>query len=217
MQHDLFSAIQEGHCDRVREILLAHPELVNARNEAGVSAVLYAVHNGKNEVAKLLIDRGARLDIFEAAATGTQDRVEQLLQKDPAVLNAYSADGWTPLHLAVFFGRVNIVHLLLARGADINAVSNNEQKLAPLHSALANPNNAAVAQLLIDCRANLTVRQSSGLTPLHYAAANGLEAIVKNLIDRGVDRAVKDNSGKTARDLALEKGHAAVADLLKSS
>ena len=207
--------MQAGHMDGVREILSSHPELVNAKNEAGLSAVLYAVYNGKNEIAKLLIDRGARLDIFEAAATGTQDRVEQLLHKDPNSLNSFSPDGWTPLHLAVFFGRVNIVHLLLSKGADINTVAKNEEQVTPLHSALANRNNAAVAQLLIDCGAHLHVKQSSGYTPLHYAASNGLESIVKNLMTRGVDVSVRGNDGKTGYDLAVEKGYTAVAELLK--
>jgi ankyrin repeat protein len=215
-QNNLFSAIQGGHAEGVREMLTAHPELVNAKNQAGISAVLFAVYNGKNEIAKLLIDRGARLDIFEAAATGTQDRVEQLLHKEPTALSAYSTDGWTPLHLAVFFGRVNIVHLLLAKGANLNAVSRNDQAVTPLHSALANPNNAAVAQVLIDCGADVSVRQAGGLTPLHYAAANGLESIVKSLLARGANRSAKEQSGKTPHDLALEKGHTNIASLLSS-
>jgi ankyrin repeat protein len=214
-EQDLFSAIQDGHADKVRELISAHAELINARNEVGLSAVLFSVYNGKNEIAKLLIDRGARLDIFEAAATGTQDRVEQLLHKDPNSLNSFSPDGWTPLHLAVFFGRVNIAHVLLSKGANINAVSKNEQRVTPLHSALANPNNAAVAQLLIDCGADVTMKQSSGYTPLHYAAANGLESIVKNLVGRGVDTSVRDNELKTAYDLAVEKGYTAIAGLLQ--
>jgi ankyrin repeat protein len=214
-QEDFFSAIESGHADRVRDLLSADPQLVNAKNKAGLSAVLLATYHGRNEIAKLLIDRGARLDIFEASATGTQERVEQLLHKDPNVLSSYSADGWTPLHLAVFFGRINIVHLLLNRGADINAPSKNDQRVTPLHSALANPHNATVAQLLIDGGADLNARQSEGYTPLHYAAANGLEQIVRTLIARSVDATAKEAGGKTAYDLAVQKGYTSIAELLK--
>ena len=215
IQEDFFSAIESGHADQVRDLLSADPQLVNVRNEAGLSAVLLATYRGRNEIAKLLIDRGARLDIFEAAATGTQDRVEQLLHKDPSILNCYSADGWTPLHLAVFFGRINIVHLLLNRGAEINVPSKNDQRVTPLHSALANPHNAAVAQLLIDRGADLNARQSEGYTPLHYAAANGLEQIVRSLIAKSVDVSAKEAGGKSAYDLAVQKGYTAIAELLK--
>jgi ankyrin repeat protein len=216
-KQEFFSAIQSGHADIVREFLSADPRLVNARNDSGLSAVLVATYGGRNEIAKLLIDRGARLDLFEAAATGNQDRVEQLLHKDPGTINSYSSDGWTSLHLAVFFGRVNIVHFLLAKGADINAVSTNDQRVAPLHSALANPHNSAVAQLLIGAGANLSAQQSQGYTPLHYAAANGLESIVRSLLAHSVDASVKDTGGKTAFDLALENGHSNIAALLKAS
>lgn len=130
-QEEFFSAIAAGHVDKVREALLADPSLVNAKNENGISAVLFALYNGKNEMARLIIDRGARLDLFEAAASGTQERVEQLLHKDPAAINQYSPDGWTALHLAVFFGRVNIVHFLLSKGANIDAPSKNDELVAP--------------------------------------------------------------------------------------
>lgn len=213
----LFAAIEAGQIETVRELLSADGTLVDARNTVGLSAVLVATYYGRNEIAKLLIDAGARLTIFEAAATGAQDRVEHILGKDPSAINSYSADGWTPLHLAVFFGRINIVHILHSKGADLNAVSNNDQRVTPLHSALANPNNAAVAQLLIDYGADVNATQAHGYTPLHYAALNGLESIVRNLLARSVDRNARDVEGKTARDLAIEKGHPAAADLLKAS
>ena len=95
-QHQLFAAIGAGQTDTLLGLLSADPSLVDARNKSGLSAVLYATYIGMNEIAKTLIDRGARLDIFEAAATGTQERLEQLLLNDPAKLNSFSADGWTP-------------------------------------------------------------------------------------------------------------------------
>jgi uncharacterized protein len=213
---EFFSAIAAGHLDKVREGLVADPNLVNAKNESGISVVLFSLYNGRNEIARLLIDRGARLDCFEAAATGTQERVEQLLQKDPVSINSYSSDGWTALHLAVFFGRVNIVHLLLSKGANIDAPSRNDQLVTPLHSALANPHNSAVGQLLIGAGASLNVQQSQGYTPLHYAAANGLDQVVKSLIAHGVDTTIKDHQGKTAFALAVERGKTSTAALLEA-
>lgn len=215
-QQEFFSEVAAGHLDKVREALSADPGLVNAKNESGVSIVLFALYNGKNEIARLLIDRGARLDLFEAAATGTQDRVEQLLHKDPGAINSYSPDGWTALHLAVFFGRVNIVHFLLSKGANIDAPSKNDEVVTPLHSALANPHNSAVGQLLIGAGADLNTKQSLGYTPLHYAAANGLDQVVRNLVAHGVDTSMRNNQGKTAYDLAVEHDKPITAALLKA-
>jgi uncharacterized protein len=214
-QQEFFSEIASGHVDKVREALSADPGLVNARNESGISVVLFSLYHGRNEIVRLLIDRGARLDLFEAAASGTQERVEQQLHKDPGAINSYSTDGWTALHLAVFFGRVNIVHFLLSKGANIDAPSKNEQLVTPLHSALANPNNSAVGQLLIGAGANLSATQSQGYTPLHYAAVNGLDQVVRSLLAHGVDASIKDHLGKTAYDLAIEHGKSSTASLLK--
>jgi ankyrin repeat protein len=211
----LFSAIEEGRIETVRDLLSADSTLVNARNESGLSAILSATYRGRNDLARLLIDNGAQLDIFEAAATGTQDRLEQLLQQEPALKNSWSPDGWTPLHLAVFFGRVNIAHFLLSKGVDINVASRTDERVSPLHSALANPNNAAIAQLLIEHGADVNARQAQGYTPLHYAATYGLESIIRSLLQRSADKTIRNADGKTAFDLAVEKGHTAVAELLK--
>jgi ankyrin repeat protein len=213
---EFFSEIASGHLDKVREALSADPGLVNARNESGISVVLFSLYNGRNEITRLLIDRGARLDLFEAAASGTQERVEQLLHKDPEAIHSYSPDGWTALHLAVFFGRVNVVHLLLSKGADIDAPSKNDQLVTPLHSALANPHNSAVGQLLIGAGAKLNVTQSQGYTPLHYAAVNGLDQVVRSLLAHGGDASIKDHLGKTAYELAIEHGKTPTASLLKA-
>jgi ankyrin repeat protein len=202
--------------DKVREALSAEPRLVNAKDESGIPAVLFSLYHGKNEITKLLIERGAQLDLFGAAATGTQERVEQLLLKDPGAINSYSPDGWTPLHLAVFFGRVNIVHFLLSKGANIDAPSRNDQIVTPLHSALANPHNSSVVEILIGAGADLNARQSEGYTPLHYAAANGLDQMVRSLLAHAVDTGIKNHQGKTAYDLAVERGKPSTATLLKA-
>jgi ankyrin repeat protein len=214
---EFIASIADGRLDTVRDMLSADPGLVNARHENGVSAVLFSLYVGKNEITRLLIDRGARLDLFEASATGAQDAVERLLQKEPASINTFSVDGWTPLHLAVFFGRVNIVHLLLGKGANIDALSRNDLLVAPIHSALANPDNSAVGQLLIGAGANLNVRQSEGYTPLHYAAANGLDHVVRSLLAHAVDTGIRNHQGKTAYELALDRGQSSTAELLKGS
>jgi uncharacterized protein len=116
----------------------------------------------------------------------------------------------------VFFGRVNIVHFLLSKGADIDAPSKNDQLVTPLHSALANPHNSAVGQLLIGAGAKLNVTQSQGQTPLHYAAVNGLDQVVRSLLAHGVDASIKDHLGKTAYALAIEHGKTSTASLVKA-
>src|SRR6059058_5294168 len=107
-----FEAIKAGELDRVKAMVSADPSLVDAKDTEG-SAILTAVYHRQKEIVNLLVARGAALSIFEACAAGELERVERLVEADPASVTSYSADGWTPLHLASYFGQVKIAELLL--------------------------------------------------------------------------------------------------------
>src|SRR5206468_940703 len=101
------------------------------------------------EMLALLRARGAALDVFEAAAAGDADRVRTLLDADPSLRDAHAPDGWTPLHLAGHFREGAVIDLLLARGADVNAVSRNGDANAPLHAAAAGGADVALMRRLV--------------------------------------------------------------------
>src|SRR3954470_22697056 len=112
-------AIKAGEFERVKAMLSADPTLLDARSRTGDSAILTAVYHRQKDIVNLLVARGATLSIFEACAAGELERVERTL--DTSTINTYSADGWTPLHLAAFFGHARITEMLLAQHADVAA------------------------------------------------------------------------------------------------
>src|SRR5438045_2822304 len=178
-----FEAIKAGEVDRVKTMVSADPSLVDARDAEG-SAILTAVYHRQKEIVNLLVARGAALSLFEAAAAGEIERVERLARESPATVNGYSADGWTPLHLAAFFGHAKIVELLLAHGADVTARSKNPNANTPLHAALA-ANQKMAAGLLIGHGADLDAADAGGWRPLHLAAANNNLDSMRTLIAQG--------------------------------
>jgi uncharacterized protein len=210
----LFDAIKAGELERVKTMVTATPALVTARARTGESAILTAVYHQQKEIANLLVARGAPLTIFEACAAGELERVERLLDEDGLAIAAYSDDGWTPLHLAAFFGHAKIAEVLLARGADARARSHNPTGNTPLHAALAG-NHKMVAGLLLGAGGDVNATDVGGWRPLHLAAANSNLELMKLLIAQGADVSAPNCEGLTPYALAQQKNHREAASLLR--
>ncbi len=67
---------------------------------------------------------------------------------------------------------------------------------------------------LIKRGAKIESRDENGRTPLHLASENGNMIMVKLLINQKANANLKDNYKRTARDLALSRGHTELADYL---
>jgi len=210
---ELVSAAKRGDYEAVAEILKANPGLVAAKDDNGVSALLLAIYHGHPDIAKLLATGRQDLSIFEATVIGDMGRLEELLDAIPEAVNAVSPDGFTPLGFASYFGSIEAITLLLARGANPNVASKNGLGVTPLHSALAG-GQSAIALLLLDGGANVDQANKEGWTPLHYTADIGDAEIAALLLEMGADSSKKDKEGRTAAQLAADVGHDHVADVI---
>ncbi len=209
----LFDAIKAGDLERVRSLVSADPRLASARSETGESAVLTAAYHRQKDIANLLVARGATLTLFEACAAGELEAAERLIADAPDAVHAYSHDGWTPLHLAAFFGHARVMEILLAHDAEVGAPSKNPSGNTPLHAALA-ANQQMTAGLLLGAGADVNAADANGWRPLHLAAANGNLESMKALVAQGADLAATNAEGVTPLALAEQKGrHEAAAFL----
>ncbi len=210
---DIFAAIAAGDADTAVALLAAEPELARVRHPTGPTPVLFALYQGRPELARRLAARVDRLDLAEAAALDDVARVRELAGTG---VDARTPDGFTPLHLAAFFGAPAAAAVLLSAGAEVGAVAGNPMRVQPLHSALAGGHDE-VAKLLIAAGADGNARQQGGYTPLHAAAQHGAAAMVAALLATGADPAATTDDGRSAADLARAAGHTDLATVLDAA
>ena len=210
---EFFEAIRSGDQARVGAMLAEDRTLAQARDEKGLSGFTAAKYSRQEEIAALLLTSGVDLDIFEACIAGDVARITALLGADSKLTQSHSHDGWTPLHLAAFFGQEQIARTLLEHGSDVNSHSLNAMENTALHAAAAG-RKPAVIEVLLAHGADVNARQHGGWTALHAASQNGDVSLVRFLLAHGADREARAANNQSAMDLALTGGHQAVVDIL---
>ncbi|XP_071572549.1 uncharacterized protein [Temnothorax nylanderi] len=209
----LHIAVQAGDKEIV-EILAANGANVNVKND-NMTPLLSAIKCNYREIVEVLIASGANVNaegikcLSLPVLAGYSDIVEILLEKtyvdmkDPA-----NAD---LLHWAAGRGHTDVVNALIARGADVDAITYDN--LTPLCFA-AQEGYEEIVEILIAGGANVNVKSTENVTPLHLAAVNGHDNVVKVLLDNKANINVKNNDDRTPDELAVARGHLQVIKLL---
>jgi len=208
MSEEFFKAIKEGDLPRVEQMIQRNSSLVNAKDPQGMSPVIVATYYNQSNIANRLIQSGAELNLYEASMTGRLETVKEMVSKKPADANSLSSDGFSALHLASFFGQIEVAKFLMQSGADVNSVSKNMMKVTPLHSAAAH-NQVEIVELLLKHGAKVNAKQEGGFTALHAAAQSGNLELAKLLLKNGAEQQAKSDKGKTPLDLTKEEGREA--------
>ena len=187
----LCNRITRDDADRVRDLLVAHPELRHVPTHSGVSPLGFAAESQASRCLLALLDAGA----------------------DP---NARDAHGDTALMAAVRFPTVQLgnVKMLLGHGADPNM--RDLKGRTTLMFACVEGHTEAV-QVLLAHGANPAFFRDDGETAMSLACRNGHEGVVKCLLAQGVDPNRQYTGKRTALMAACIHGHIEVASLLLGS
>lgn len=197
-------AIKDKDAEGIRSLLSKEPGLPSAKTAQGVSVLTTAAYYGRGEIVDMLLANHPTLDIFEASAVGRTKRVEELA-KAGADVEAKSPDGFTPLHLAAFFGNLGTVKALLKRGARVDPVSENDLGVRPLNSAVAGP-HPEIVRVLLEHGADPNEPERTGFSPLHVAAENSDADSIRLLLGAGADPTRRSKDDRSPADLARERG-----------
>lgn len=131
-------------------------------------------------------------ELCAAAIAGNLEVIDRLLTDDPTLVDCQgqvredhrafmteqdAASGWTPLHLASYYGQPEAVRRLIAHGADVNSIAANSIAGTPVHTGTAGGQPTCV-KVILTHGPDLTLTDSAGLTALALAQANDAAEII---------------------------------------
>ena len=206
---DIYSAIEEGNLEKVREYLENDPGLINQKNQGLLTPLNLAAEKNQPEIAAFLLEKGAdpaigdrenSLPIHLAAVSGSIPVVDLLLEKGVDV-DSRDINQMTPLLFAVSRSQLEMANHLIQQGANVKA--ENISGMGVMHYA-AYSGNADLIKMLLERGGQVNARTADGITPLHMAATYGRTDAVKLLVDNGAD--IKATSEDGAQPLAWAVG-----------
>lgn len=180
----IFELIDEGDADAIRALLAADPATRDLRNDMGLSPLMHAVYQGRGPAFTAVLEAGEPTDPWDRLVAGYADGV-------PAP-DAWTSDGFTPLHLAAFVDNVPAAAALLAAGAGPNVLATASfARVTPLGTC-AFSGALGVAELLLEHGADPHVGEDGVYSVQAEAIARGNEKLARLIGTAGAGRAGKE-------------------------
>jgi len=213
---------QQREIDAIKRQVLENPESIDRDSGQGTPLEV-ATLNGYLDLAEWLVSRHANLNALDhedgtvlhrAVVDDQSPRLKMLrfLLSKGANVNGRRKGVETPLHIAVFLGRSNVVDLLLAHGADVQARGNFGQ--TAMHLASFPQGYPEIINTLLMHGGDINGRQNNRATPLHLATMGHNIEVVTLLLNKGADVRLADASGATALHYAAQSGNGEAVALL---
>ena len=150
--------------------------------------------------------------LIDAVSRENVEDVKWLTTYISCSVNDHSNDGTTPLGTAIVQENLEIVQMLIEKGADANMTYEVETEdgkifpMSPLIEGLEMENSDIVLFLIVQGCANLNVKNYKGASPLHISVYNSMEDIVEKLLESDFSINAKDDEGATPLIIAAQEG-----------
>lgn len=189
------------------------------RENDDIRDVIYEIETVGEDVVKNKRKSTINRELFDAAISNDSEKVRLQLKNNADVNTTYNMpvvaggeiERWTPLMSAASNGNLNILKLLINKGAWVNYM-NSEVKSALWYATYSG--KADVVKYLLEHGAYVNNSDLANTTPLMIAAMNGDTEVVKVLIAHRADVNLKQKDGDTALMVALAHGNSDIAKIL---
>lgn len=185
----------------------------------GFTPLHCSCRHGHDNVVTDLLKHKANINMLSNRTTPlieaclhSHTQIVKMLLKNGASVNKICRYNTTPLHAPDMIGNIEIVASLLTKNANVNL---NINGCKPLHIACSKGHIAVVEQLLQHCSQDILLNDKTMvISPLMIASLFGHSALVRFLLDKGVDVNFTDENGNSAIKLAVQGNFEDVAELL---
>lgn len=212
--HPLLPLIRQRDEAGLIQRIAQQPDLLDQPDERGFTGFLLIAYNGLEQALQYASQQKKTLSFQEAIIAGQTKVVADRVAEQADLVHEKAADGFTPVALAAYFMRGDLVKWLLEHGADPDEPAANPAKVNALHAAVARE-QTEIVQLLLEHGVEVNAPQMQAVTALHTAAQRGNAELVERLLKNGADRSLKTSDGSTAMDFAKQGGHQSVIALLQ--
>uniref|UniRef100_A0A8C5UET0 Ankyrin 1 n=1 Tax=Malurus cyaneus samueli TaxID=2593467 RepID=A0A8C5UET0_9PASS len=218
----LHMAARAGHTD-VAKYLLQNKAKANAKAKVRHTPLHITAREGHMDTALALLEKGASQTCMTKYPCHRRGSLllccsrcqHSLYLCHPVMVCLFPQKGFTPLHVAAKYGKVDVAELLLAHDAHPNAAGKVSNGLTPLHVAVHH-NNLEIVKLLLPKGSSPHNSAWNGYTPLHIAAKQNQMEVASSLLQYGASANAESVQGVTPLHLASQEGHADMVALLFS-
>ena len=180
-----FVTLAHFNFPKVKELLQATPELLNARASWDELPVEASAHTGQFDMAAFLAERGAPVSTCTAVLLGLSNEVKEALAADPLVVNERGAHDIAILAYTGYAKeQAAIAEMLLKAGADVHSTSFSH---TALHLA-ASKGYLELAEVLLHYKADINAEakaKNTMVTPLALAIRAKQPKMEQFLRERG--------------------------------